>query len=117
MGMTALRQEGEQEPRQLVGEAQTFDKLRELTRNGYVPDATADPSGKGILLRHESAPDLILRPDGTIELPIGQSEKKAAPVAPAPRRMAKLRTLAIIIFAVIFWFFSAFVTALIIEGM
>src|SRR5687767_15642964 len=37
-----------------------FDKLQQLASQGYVTDPT--PRGDGILLRHPSGPDLVLRP-------------------------------------------------------
>jgi hypothetical protein len=115
MGMAIRTADNDHRP--VAGEANVFDKLRELTRSGYVPDASAKSSGGGILLSHPHAPDLILQSDGTIDLPLGQTAKPSSP-SPANRpRMSKLRTLMIIIFAVIFWFFSAFVTASILEGM
>ena len=55
-------------------EPEALAKLRELGAGGYVP-VQADPDEGGILLRHRSAPDLILRTDGTIDLPLGQSPK------------------------------------------
>jgi hypothetical protein len=131
MGSAILRQDDEQAGRKLTGEVLTsgdeaFDKIRELTRNGYLPDA--DPAdGGGILLRHSSAPDLVLRPDGSIDLPLGQRAKIDLPPAaeaPAdaqavaePPRMAKLRILVIVILAVTFWFLSVAITAGLLEGL
>ena len=124
MSMAVLEQDNEVEGRRLEGEViaagpQLFDKLRELTRNGYLPDASA-PAGEGMLLRHVTGPDLILQPDGTIDLPLSQLPKKgpAEPAAPAPqRRMAWLRTLMILIVAATFWFLSVGITVGILEGM
>lgn len=116
MGMAMLRNEEEgREGASPAGEALVFDKLRELTRNGYVPNSSAPTTGSGILLRHESAPDLILQPDGSIDLPLGQNMK---PVTSAVRpRMAKLRILTITALAIGLWFLSVAFTASILEGM
>ena len=81
MSESAMLMERRAEPNEL-GEPQVFEKLRELARNGYVPDAEPGPEG-GMLLRHDNAPDLILHADGRIELPVGQRPKPIA--APAPR--------------------------------
>ena len=102
--------------RAMTGEAQTFEKLKELARSGYVPDGAADGKG-GLLLRHPSGPDLILQPDGTIDLPTVQSPKRPVLVASPSPRMSKLRTLAIVVMAALFWFFSVAVTVTILEGM
>ncbi len=51
-----------------------FDKLQQLASQGYVTDPT--PRGDGILLRHPSGPDLVLRPDGSIDLPLEQSTRR-----------------------------------------
>ena len=116
MGMAMLRKEEEgREGSSLAAEALVFDKLRELTRNGYVPNSSAPTTSSGILLRHESAPDLILQPDGSIDLPLGQRTK---PVIAAVRpRMAKLRILTITVLAVGLWFLSVAITASLLEGM
>ncbi len=69
----------------------SFAKLQELTRHGYLPDAT--PHGDGILLRHPSAPDLVLRADGSIELPVAQGTKgKPARAARIRRQISWRRT-------------------------
>ena len=120
MGMAMVRKEEEgREGSGPAGQALVFDKLRELTRNGYVPNSSAPTTSSGILLRHESAPDLILQPDGSIDLPLGQTAKSA--VAPsdsaaARPRMSKLRTLMILILAATFWFLSVAITATILEA-
>ena len=67
-----------------------FDALQELTRHGYVPDPATRTVGDGLLLRHRTSPDLILRPDGMIEIPAGQPLKQA-PVDPAPKPPRKRR--------------------------
>ena len=97
-----------------------FDQLRELVRNGYSPDAEP-AAGEAILMRHAQAPDLLVFPDGRIEVPAHQKPKlaslPAALAAPLRKRMSKRRTFAIVVLAAIFWFFSAFFTAIILEGM
>ena len=118
MGMAMLRQDEEREGRALTGEALVCDKLRELTRNGYLPDLSTPATGSGILLRHATGPDLVLQPDGSIDLPIGQSPKVdvALPETPAKApRMSKLRTLMILILAATFWFLSLAITSTILE--
>lgn len=117
MGSAILNEDGEQEGGRLAGEAQLFGKLRELTRNGYFPDSNGGPATAGILLRHATAPDLILQPDGTIDLPVGQSAKPGAPEPAAPQRMSKLRTLVIVFLAAGLWFLSVALTASMLEGM
>ena len=118
MGMAMLREEEETGTRKLHGEVlpsgtELFDKLRELTRNGYVPDAGEAEPGAPILLRHASAPDLLLRPDGSIDLPAGQAVK----AQPAERRrMSKLRTSIVILLAGALWFLSLLLTALFVEA-
>jgi hypothetical protein len=120
MGMAMLRKEEEgREGSGPAGEALVFDKLRELTRNGYVPDSASPSKRSGILLRHPTGPDLILQADGSIDLPLGQTAKSA--VAPsdsaaARPRMSKLRTLMILILAATFWFLSVAITATILEA-
>jgi hypothetical protein len=117
MGMAMLRKE--EDGREGSGPAcdvPVFDKLRELTRNGYVPDPAQPLAGTGILLRHESAPNLILQPDGSIDLPLGQEAKPVSAAVVRPR-MAKLRILTIAVLAVGFWFLSVAITASILEGM
>lgn len=121
--MAVLKQDNEVEGRRLEGEVltaapQLFDKLRELTRNGYLPDASVPASSEGILLRHATGPDLILQPDGTIDLPLTQLARNMPREAAAPpRRMAWLRTLVILIVAATFWFLSVGITVGILEGM
>jgi len=94
------------------GEAHTFGVLKELTRNGYVPD-TSDIEATGIRLRHQSAPDLVLHADGRIEVPVGQPKKSALGglVPGGGRGMSWRRTLVIVFLIGVVWFFSAFLTA------
>jgi len=103
--------------RALVGEPAVFDKLRELTRSGYVPDAAADVAAGGLLLRHDSAPDLILKPDGSLDLPIGQEARPRAPAAEsrAEKRIYWRRTIMVVALTVAVWFLSLAVAASFIE--
>jgi hypothetical protein len=87
-----------------------------------LPDSEAPESSEGILLRHPSGPDLILQPDGSIDLPLRQAAKAEPTVTEVPAetpkpRMAWLRTLMIVILAATFWFLSVAFTATILEGM
>jgi hypothetical protein len=68
--------------------AQGFDRLQELMRHGYVPDSR--PIAGGLLLRHQFAPDLILKEDGSVDVPLGQ-RLKLEPVQPAAPRRRKRR--------------------------
>jgi hypothetical protein len=64
-----------------------IDTLRELTRHGYVPDPRSPESSGSIRLRHPVAPDLVLRGNGALELPLGQSLKFGeAPPVPSSRK-------------------------------
>jgi hypothetical protein len=94
-----------------------FDKLRELTRNGYVPDPGGEDGSGGILLRHDSAPALILKPDGTLDLPSGQAIKHAPVAAPSAKekRIYWRRTLVVVILTVAVWFLSLALAASFIE--
>lgn len=105
-----------------VGQPQLFEKLRELTLNGYIPDAEPGPGG-AMLLRHDNAPDLLLHPDGRIDLPVGRRPRGAGALpAPAPtapgrdRGLSKRRTLLIVLLAVAFWFLSLALTSSILHG-
>jgi hypothetical protein len=70
--------------------ADCIDTLRELTRHGYVPDPRSPESSGSIRLRHPVAPDLVLRGNGALELPLGQPLKsgEALPVASTRKRWA-----------------------------
>ena len=97
------------------GPPQSFETLRELTRHGYVPDAGAADDAGGIVLRHASGPDLVLKPDGRLELPPAQPLKRAAAPPPASlgakaRRLSWRRTALFVVFAVAFWIFSLIMT-------
>lgn len=61
-------------PPTLAIEPEAFATLRELAAGGYVP-VKADLDDGGILLRHDSAPDMVLYPDGRIAVPLGQPPK------------------------------------------
>lgn len=94
-------------------EAEAFDRLKELVANGYVPDAGA-PGEAGILLRHRSAPDLVLHADGRIEVPIGQPAKDVRPMF---NWRGWLRLFALLAIGAIFWLVSVGVSVGILEGM
>lgn len=66
----------------LPAQRQAFEVLQELTRHGYVPDAHPLSGQKGILLRHPTAPDLLLREDGTVDVPLNQRSRMDAPATP-----------------------------------
>jgi hypothetical protein len=92
-------------------EAQTFEVLRELTRNGYVPD-TSDIETSGILLRHDQAPDLVLHADGRIDVPIGQRRKAAMTrlIPNVSTGMSWRRTAVIVFLGALLWSFALFLT-------
>ena len=92
-------------------EAQAFEVLRELTRNGYVPD-TSDIESSGILLRHDQAPDLVLHADGRIDVPIGQRRKPAMTrlIPNVSTGMSWRRTAFIVFLVALVWFFALFLT-------
>lgn len=90
-----------------------FDRLKELVANGYVPEAGAPGEG-GILLRHKSAPDLILYPDGRIDVPIGQAAKRFRNIV-GWRKW--LRILALIVLGGAFWVISVGATLVLLEGI
>lgn len=97
-------------------EPQTFDVLKELTRHGYVPD-TSDIETSGILLRHDHAPDLVLRADGRLELPAGQKRKGGAVgLARDIKRMSWRRTLMIVALAGLFWILAVYFTVSLLES-
>ena len=99
-----------------VLEPQSFEALRELTRHGYTPDAHADAATGGLILRHEQAPDLVLRPDGTIVVPAGQAVKRPAAPAPKKRGISWRRTFLVLFLAGIVWFVSILLAMGIFEG-
>jgi hypothetical protein len=93
----------------------TFDKVKELTRNGYVPDSSRDDGSGGILFRHDSAPDLVLHADGRIDLPVGQPAKRRPEPAPAGGRISWRRTFTVVVITIGVWFLSLAVAASVIE--
>ena len=99
---------GEDRSPALVGEPAVFDKLRELTRNGYVPEAGDEMPEGGILLRHDSAPDLILRADGSLDLPVGQRTRRRTATAEsrAEKRIYWRRTFLVVVLTIAVWFVS-----------
>jgi len=104
------------------GAADAFAKLRELTRTGYAPVADADRPDGSLLLRHDSAPDLILHPDGRLDLPTsadGKSDRKAtaASAGRKEKRIYWLRSLFVIAMIVIVWFLSVALFAGLLESM
>ena len=103
----------------LAGQPATFEKLRELTRNGYVPDPGQDEDIGGILLRHESAPDLILRADGSIDLPPRQAPKRQAAERESPRekRIYWRRTFLVVLMTIAVWLLSLAIAATLLEGV
>ena len=52
-----------------------FKTLQELIRHGYEADPNGSKAG-GILVRHSTAPDLVVQPDGVIRLAEKQSVKQ-----------------------------------------
>ncbi len=90
-----------------------FDQLKELLANGYVPDSGA-PGESSLLLRHKSAPDLLLHADGRIEVPIGQPAKGARPLF---NWRGWLKLIALLTIGAIFWLVSVGVSIGILEGM
>ena len=100
----------------LSGEPATFEKLRELTRNGYVPDPDQAEDQSGILLRHESAPDLILRADGSIDLPTGRPRAKATESRVVKeKRIYWRRTFLVVVMTIAVWFLSLAIAATLLE--
>ncbi len=112
-------EEGAGRPVPVSGRPATFDKLRKLTRHGYVPDPSPSPSMTGILLRHSSAPDLVLHADGRIELPPAQREKKSAPEPKAASRdrISWRRTIFVTVVVAGLWLLSVLFGLFILSGM
>ena len=103
----------------MEGQADAFGKLRELTRNGYAPVVEDGRTDGGILLRHESGPDLVLHPDGRLDLPAeqGANRTKAATKAAREKRIYWLRTLSVVAMIVAVWFLSLALASGLIESM
>lgn len=97
-----------------------FDKLQELMRHGYSPDPTPLPGSSGLVLRHPTGPDLLLRTDGSVDIPIGQKLKPqilAAPSIPVGRKRRWVRALLIIIGLAAYTFLAVAVLAGVMEGL
>lgn len=100
--------------------AQGFERLQELMRHGYVPDPRRLPGSEGLLLRHQRAPNLVLRPDGSVDVPLGQPLKSAlAEFAPEPPRRKRrwFRALLIVVGLGLYTFFAIAVLAGVLESM
>lgn len=65
-----------------------FEAMKQLSRHGYAPDPQGVADSGGVLMRHRSAPDLIVYPDGTVRLAPTQSLNSSD--APASRRMPRV---------------------------
>jgi hypothetical protein len=92
--------------------ASAFDKLQQLTRQGYVPDP--QPLSDGILLRHPSGPELILRPDGSLDLPTGKTARRSPNALSGLRRGISWRRsflflLVLAVGIILGWIFTALV--------
>lgn len=85
-----------------------FRALQELTRHGYAPDADAPVAGEGLLMRHPAAPDLVLRPDGTIEIPASQRRPGSADAAQPVKRKRRWGRMFLILMAVTAYTMLAF---------
>ena len=99
----------------LPGEPATFEKLRELTRSGYLPEPNEADEHGGILLRHESAPDLILRADGSIDLPSGRARSRRKTRAVKEKRIYWRRSFLVVVMTIAVWFLSLAIAASLIE--
>lgn len=87
MGQAAILSEREQHGSGELIRTSSFETLQELTRHGYMPDSQPLPHSAGLLLRHRSGPDLILHPDGTVGVPLGQSvNESVAPKVKVPKK-------------------------------
>lgn len=94
-----------------------FRALQELTRHGYMPDPDTTVAGDGLLMRHGAGPDLVLRPDGSIEVPSGQSPKRHAEVARPVRRKRRWGRMFLILMGLTAYTMLAFlVMAIIFDG-
>ena len=95
-----------------------FKALHELTRHGYVPDPEGATNGEGLLLRHRTAPDLVLRPDGAVEILPGQPVKRerTTALAEAPRKRRWGRMFLIIVGLMLYTFVAFGVIAAILGG-
>ena len=55
--------------------------LKELERHGYVAELHSTERPHGTICRHPAAPNLLVRPDGRIELLSRQPETQARPLS------------------------------------
>ena len=116
VGMSVIASEEERRPLR-PEDSQPFEILRELARNGYVPDPRHD-GASGIRLRHDSAPDLVLHADGRIDVPLGQRRKPVGDLAALDlRRISWPRTIAVLALMIVLCFFSVVLTVTLIESM
>lgn len=83
-------------------EARGFKALQELSRHGYAPDPRDISESGALLIRHATGPDLLLRPDGTIELPENQPVKSAG-AEPASRRTISWRRAALFLLGLVLY--------------
>ena len=78
-----------------------------------LPDE-ADEHG-GIRLQHDSAPDLILRADGSIDLPTGRARSRRNTRAVKEKRIYWRRSFLVVVMAIAVWFLSLAIAASLIE--
>lgn len=99
--------------------AQGFDRLQELMRHGYAPDPRPNGSSGGLLLRHEFAPDLILRPDGSVDVPVGQALKmRPVPATAPPKRKRRwLRSFFILVGLAMYTMFALAILVAVMESL
>lgn len=97
--------------------AKGFDRLQELMRHGYVPDQR--PLSDGLRLRHQFAPDLVLRPDGSVDVPLGQPLKLEPAIAPARKRRKRrwLRALLLVIGLALYTFLALAIVVGVMESL
>lgn len=92
--------------------APAFDKLQSLTRQGYVPDP--QPVSDGILLRHPTGPSLVLRADGSFDLPSGPIEGRVpAAIRGLNKRISWRRSILFVLILMIGIFVGWVMTALV----
>jgi len=96
-------------------QAHCLATLKELSRHGYVADHRSPEIPGAILLRHPGAPDLVLRGDGTLELPPGQP-LKAYPPASAANKPSWRRALFIVLLLAAYTFVTLAVMSTIISS-
>jgi hypothetical protein len=81
-----------------------FEVLQELERYGYVRDPESAPSPRGMLMRHPSAPDLVLGDDGRLDLLFIQPTEVAVQSRVVTRRVFWRRGLSFLTLLVILTF-------------